>query len=76
MDHPFFKDINWSDVEEKKLTPPYIPNVKWIYNNINQIINTSNDTTMRLEDKKARYLTSFSYYTEEKTERQIHRAAS
>ena len=25
--HPFFKGINWTDVYEKKLTPPFIPNI-------------------------------------------------
>ena len=23
--HPFFKDLNWNDVQDKKLTPPFVP---------------------------------------------------
>ena len=71
MEHPFFQAINWGDVEDKRLTPPYIPNVKWAYNTSTQYLNSSNETTLKFEDKKERYLSSFSYYTEEKTERLI-----
>merc|ERR1712088_131407 len=27
-DHPFFNSINWDDLLEKKITPPFNPNVK------------------------------------------------
>mmetsp|Transcript_13376 Transcript_13376/g.13296 ORF Transcript_13376/g.13296 Transcript_13376/m.13296 type:complete len:86 (+) Transcript_13376:539-796(+) len=28
MSHPFFKDINWEKLYNKKVTPPYLPKIK------------------------------------------------
>jgi len=28
MQHPFFRDTNWSDVHNRILTPPFKPNIK------------------------------------------------
>ena len=61
MNHPFFKGIDWKDVEDKKLIPPYIPKVKWVYNNLSQIVNSSHDMIMPYEEKKERHMSNFSY---------------
>ena len=75
MSHPFFKDINWIDVENKKLSPPYIPKVKWIYNNMTHIVDSSQDMIMPYEEKKERYMSNFSYTTEELPINQLQRKA-
>lgn len=28
MDHPWFADINWKKLENKKIVPPYMPEIK------------------------------------------------
>lgn len=30
--HSFFKDINWNDIEDKKIQAPYLPNSKNVFN--------------------------------------------
>ena len=50
-----FKGIDWKDVEDKKLIPPYISKVKWVYNNLSQIVNSSHDMIMLYEEKKDAY---------------------
>jgi len=27
-DHPFFKEINWTDIRNQTMTPPWIPELK------------------------------------------------
>lgn len=39
MEHSFFKGVNWDDVAEKKLKPPFIPKVKGV-NDMNYIYNS------------------------------------
>lgn len=67
--HPFFKDVNWDDVTNKKYEPPYKPKLKNIidlshisssYTEFNLDHDTV-DQVMSFDQKKQRHMSEFSY---------------
>lgn len=73
MNHPFFEDINWDDVENRLLVPPFIPKVKGV-NDLTHLSGSlldpnelaiSSESELSYSEKRKRHLSEFSYMGED-----------
>ena len=72
MNHPFLETINWEDLYNKNVKPPYIPKVKsedstkyiaenWLEEPLESMIE---EDTFTSEEKRRGYVDNFSFYDE------------